>query len=44
MKTMSGKKFVWVFTALATVTAIAFCVMMKQAYDTRPNIQIEEKK
>lgn len=44
MKTMNGKKFVWLFTAVATVTSIAFCVMMKQAYDTRPIIHIEEKK
>lgn len=44
MKKMDGKKFVVLFTVLATLTSVAFCVMMKQAYDTRPIIKIEEKK
>ncbi|MEQ1723063.1 MAG: hypothetical protein ABL930_07785 [Pseudobdellovibrio sp.] len=44
MKTMNGKKFMIYFVGSMILTSIAFCIWIKQAYDTRPIIKIEDVK
>lgn len=39
---MNGKKFVMYFVVLITITGIAISLWIKQAYETRPQIKIEE--
>lgn len=44
MHGMNGKKFVMIFVGLIFVFGAAASIWMKHAYDTRPNIKIEEIK
>lgn len=39
---MDGKKFVMYFVAAAILTSIGLCLWIKQGYDSRPQVKIEE--
>ncbi len=41
---MNGKKFTLIFVALIIVTGTAASLWLKQGYDSRPKIKIEEEK
>ena len=40
---MNGKKFVIYFLLATAVTAVAISLWIKQGYDSRPNIKIEQQ-
>lgn len=41
---MSGKKFIIYFAVATVLTSLLIGAWMKQGYDTRPKIQIEQPK
>lgn len=41
---MNGKKFVILFVGLMIISSVFVSVWMKEGYDSRPRIQIEEPK
>ncbi len=41
---MNGKKFVILFVAVTLVSGAFISLWMKQGYETRPQIKIEEEK
>ncbi len=41
---MNGKKFTLIFIALVLVTGIAASLWVKQGYETRPHVKIEDEK
>ena len=41
---MSGKKFVFIFLGIMAVSSVFLAIWIKQGYDTRPLIKIEDEK
>lgn len=41
---MNGKKFVFLFLGITIISAVLISLWIKNGYETRPQIQIEEEK